>query len=197
MAFPKQKPPPRGRFESVRLAVPVQHYPAVPLGVRTALAAVSDPDPHGKGPVQAFVRVDVLEDDLSHGRIDAAQYEAGRTFAGAWESLSRLKGSSIWRTIGKVDGSKTDVEIRMIETAERSRKVIESAKATIGETGAMFLKRVLVDGQNLAELAARPGERARTAAGEIFRWQLQQLADAWAATGPERGRIRSSHSDVS
>lgn len=193
MVLPKQRP--SGRYEGVRRAVSVQHYPSVPLNVRTGLAAVPDTDGRSDRPIQAFVRLNILEDYLSHKRIDAAQFDAGRRLADAWEQLTRLKGSSIWKVTGRVDGGRGDAEIGMLARAGKSRDTIASAKKEIGEQGIGFLKSVLVDGRTLGELARRPGERARTAAGNIFCWHLEELANAWAAKGPDHARMRSSRGD--
>jgi hypothetical protein len=168
------------------------------LNVRTAIAAIHDPIERG-GMILATVNrnVDVLENELSHGRIDQAAYEAGRTLQAAYERLPTAASGSNWRGGDRIDPveARNLKEDRTIDALDDVADLEARARLVIGSSGVNFLSLILRDGLSLGQLAARGqsrGSRADVAGvANHFRRLLRYLAEGWAAQGPDRARIRS------
>lgn len=164
--------------------------------IRTAIVAVDDPMEPGGPRLLARVNrdVDVLESELSHHRIGTAEYNAGRKLQRAFEAASSLSGSN-WQGGSRVDNQQAQAHV--IERAQRAVEAIAAASAIIGRSGVAFLEPILLRGYSLSGYAARSGARGSradvTRVADRFRWLLEQLADGYGATGPDRSRIRVHH----
>jgi hypothetical protein len=177
----------RARLPAAGLGVPPSH------NVRTTVGAIDDPMENDKKLLATIHRdVDVLETELSHGRIDEPAYRAGRALKRAYERLPAATSVTNWRRGDRIDpltGQGHFVE--QLEDAVRAVAALEErARRVIGQSGVSFLARILRDGWSFAELAARGqarGSRADVArVADRFRWLLGELADGWAAKGKER-----------
>lgn len=162
-----------------------------------------DPAPDHAGPefqrIKAVVRVDLLENELAHERIDEADYLAGRRIERLFEQVRMVKASSLWRTSGRVDNaSAPDPGLRLLERLSKMEQTKREANRIVGEAGLKFLERILAEGLTFAALAekvGRGGERGTAAVADRFRWLLKELADGWAAKGRDHDRSRHGRSE--
>jgi hypothetical protein len=183
-----------GRYGNHRARPPATGLGAPPSrNVRTKVGAVDDPLEQEKKLFATINRdVDVLETELAHHRLDEAAYRAGRTLKRAYERLPAATSATNWHRNDRVDpltGQGAFVE-RLDEAVRDVAIIEERARRVIGQSGVVFLARILRDGLSFAELAARgaaQGSRADVARiADRFRWLLAELADGWSAKGRER-----------
>jgi hypothetical protein len=182
-----------GRYEGAGDA----RMPANPLPVSRAtdnkvdltVAGVQDPiDLKTKLAVAVNRRIDLLEYEYSHRRISEAAYLTGRQVQAVLERAYSGRSSSNWSQGDRVDAfvSKELQIISGLEKAEAVQAMMGRIVVSIGQIGARFLKAILLDGQNYAQLAAMRGqsnEPGKAAAASRFRHLLEDLAEDWAATG--------------
>lgn len=176
--------------------------PAAGLGrppsnrVRTAVVAVPDPMEPG-ALLQARVnrRVDILEQERSHDRISEAAYQVGRQLQAAFEARERLGSSSNWNDGGRGSIVETH-ELQIVHATETSKRVLallRRVEEAVGVVGARMLRAIIGDRvpfSAYAEARGRAGDRAVRDVAERFRWLLEEVADHFAARGPDRSHIR-------
>lgn len=187
-----------GRYEpgTVRSApTPPAGYLGAPasLNIRTRVGAVSDPaEPHRRHQATIHTNVDVLERELAHDRISEAACAAGRELKRAYERLPTAASGSNWRGGDRIDPieARNLKEDRHLDALAAVEAIEARAARVIGSSGVFFLRRVLRDGLTFGELAASSQARGSRAdvAGVAFHFRklLADLADGWAARGPER-----------
>ncbi|EJW11261.1 hypothetical protein A33M_3339 [Rhodovulum sp. PH10] len=164
--------------------------------MRTAVGAVPDPmEPGARLLATINRRTDILELERSHGRISEAAYQTGRILQEAFERQSRLGSSSNWNDGGRVDMSERR-ELAIGYAVQDARKVLallRRVEEAVGVVGARMLRAIIGDRVPFgayAEARGRAGDRAVRDVAERFRWLLEEVADHFAARGPDRGRIR-------
>jgi hypothetical protein len=186
-----KRQPNYGRYASSTAPVPPAGLGSPPSHrVRTAIATIDDPMDAGRKQLATVNRdVDVLENELSHRRIDHAAYMAGQELRRAYERLPAAASGSNWRGGDRIDAvaAQSAFVERLDDAARAVAAVEERARRVIGASGVAFLSRVLRDGMTfgqLATLAGRRGSPANVAQfGDRFRWLLGELADGWSAKG--------------
>lgn len=168
------------------------------LESRTAVAAVRDPNQDSTGPRTERIRatvhtaVDILEWELSHGRISESDCHVGRIVQRVFEGIPPPGSGSNWRGGSRI--SAIEAQTQMIERYHKAVKEIGRLRRlvirAIGESGYHYLEKILRDGWTFADMAAgakesviRPSEGKITKAGDRFRYHLRDLNDAWAARG--------------
>jgi hypothetical protein len=133
--------------------------------------------------------VDVLENELSRGRIS----HAGPRLKRAYERLPAAANCSNWQGGDRIDPvqARNLKEDRALDALRAIQVLEERAAGVIGSSGVAFLSQILRDGWTFTELAARTSARGSRAdvsrMRDRFRCLLAELADAWAA-GPEGRR---------
>lgn len=172
----------------------------------TKLAAIQDPASGQGGTVPEArgsrvrqlsavnVTTDILEWELSHGRISDAAYSTGRLAQGIYCKARGPGVSSTWRAGHRVDAwvAKELAIIYAIDTARTIARYTGAIVRELGQKDANILRLVLADGKNYAEIAAlngRSGERGTSYFAQRFRDALETLADRWAARGSDGGNI--------
>lgn len=189
-----------GRYDGRRSArIPSEGLarPPTSLAVRTRVVTIDDPNEPG-AVLRATVnrRTDVLEDERSHHRISEAAYQVGRELQEAWECLARLGSSSNWNDAGRVDAAdRHELSIAYaVQDAKKAQQTMRLLEEVVGKIGARVLRAIIGDGMPFGAFAAargKSGERGTAAVAAHFRMLLEDVAEAFAATGPDRSRIRS------
>jgi len=162
--------------------------------VATTTAAVVDPyAPERRLQVTVRRDIDVLEWELSHGRLSEAAYLAGRELQRAYERLPATGGASNWRGGDRIDPLTAQGQhLDRLQLAVHNVRCLEQRAARIiGTAGVAFLALVLRDGRTFAELAELEPRQSQTSiirAADRFRWLLHALAEGWAAHGPATPR---------
>ena len=163
---------------------------SVRIAADTAAIDVDDPyatKPGEKVRVQRQLRADPLARLHSHGQIDQAQYEAGRTYQRDCETLSRGV-RSVDLTRERVDGGApgeplTDAQIR-------ARKRLTEMERALGRTMHRVTQAVLVERMSMETIAAqlfgRAGEASVKYYGRLFRDALDVLAAEYGLAGGTR-----------
>ena len=150
---------------------------------------MADPgSPGGRIVVTVNRHVDVLEDELSHNRIDEAEYQVGRIAQFAFERARGKVGTSNWQGASRVDAytAKELAVMHNIENAERITRMIEWWRRELGRIDANILERVLGEGKSYAEVAAlqgKGGDRGARYIANRFRDALKALAELKSAKG--------------
>jgi hypothetical protein len=185
--------PAPGRYQAVQSASSHGGLADRPDTRTVPLALAAVPDPFAVRPgqrVQAKVnrRVDLLEWEHSHGRIDAASYAAGRLVQAAFERAASRPGGSSWREGDRVDAAVAHelAIIRGLEGAQHARAMLQRMERALGMMDARILRAVLGDGLSFAEVAASrgiPGRDGTAYMARRFRDGLETLSGAWAARG--------------
>jgi hypothetical protein len=152
-------------------------------------AAVQDPgEPKRRVQVKVNRHDDVLERELSHGRISEAAYRVGRVVQAVFERAGGVGASPMWLQGDRVDTALAH-ELAIVCKIEDARKVeayMAAVEKAIGEMGAKFLRRILGENQTFSEVAGKLASEKRIAfVGERFRVYLEELAESWSAA---RGR---------
>jgi hypothetical protein len=138
-------------------------------------------------------RVDVLEDERSHGRISEAAYAVGRITQAVFERARNVAPSCGWKEGDRVDAAWAQ-EVKIVRALENARMVesykkrIDDAFGPAGKLDARLLERILGDRMSYPQAAAlqgKSGERGTSYIATRFRDALEALADAWAAKGRE------------
>ncbi|BAQ43988.1 MULTISPECIES: hypothetical protein [Methylobacterium] len=164
--------------------------PARPEAVPTAVVAIDDPHEPGKRLFAAVNRrVDILEDERSHGRITVSQYETARQVQAVFERASGARlGSGGWGIGGSRDQTIAH-ELQVIYAIEDARVIkalLGRVEKAVGTVGARFLKSVLADRQTFAQAAearGKAGERGTSQVAAHFRILLEGLDEAFASRG--------------
>ena len=167
--------------------------------VRTATASVVDPYGNGLGRIQATVnrRVDILEQELSHGRLSEAAYRIGRELQGVFERAGRV-GTTNWLGVSRLDPMQAH-ELRVLGaviTAQEIVKTLTRVRARVGYLDARLLQRVLGERMSFAqcaEVTGKNGERGAGYVGARFREVLEDLAEAWTARGAPQPAADDKH----
>ena len=155
-----------------------------------ALAVVPDPmERNAHLVVTVNRRVDLLEHEYHHGRISESAYRVGRQVQSTFERL--LSMGSAWSVFDRVDATRTpdDVVESKVDQAGACTALMRRITKEVGMVGARRLRGHLVEGLTYPEAAAQRGQSGREAvtfAAKSFRQTLEDLADAWSATGPRR-----------
>jgi hypothetical protein len=155
---------------------------------------VADPgSPGGRIVVTVNRHVDILEDELSHNRIDEAEYQVGRIAQFAFERARGKVGTSNWQGASRVDAytAKELAVMHNIENAERITRMIEWWRRELGRIDANILERVLGEGKSYAEVAAlqgKGGDRGARYIANRFRDALKALAELKSAKGLQATR---------
>lgn len=166
-------------------------------------ATVIDPYGNGRERIQVLVNrnVDVLEQELSAGRISEAAYETGRIIQEAFQHVGRIRSSSNWGDGGGKVDAQSAAEFAVVATLDRTRacvKLMDRVGQAIGFVGARFLRSILVDSVTFAQAAAargRHGRNAGTYAGERFRDMLEDLSTEFGAKGKKAAQILASFAE--
>lgn len=159
--------------------------------VPTTVAIVQDPfEPEAHLVVSVNRRVDLLEYELSHGRLSEAAYRVGRDVQRVFEKATALLGSS-WTGGDRVDAADAheDAVIWRIELAQELEALRKRIVKAIGMVGYRRLRGHLGEGvtfKQAAESRGQSGELAITFAAKSFRQLLEDLAEEWAAKGVRR-----------
>lgn len=176
--------------------------PALPGGVgtpprnrnaRTRLCAIPDAMPDAKGrhnPVLGNVvtNTDIVEWELSHGRISDGAYSMGRLIEGIFNKARGPGGGGQWRQGDRVDAWVAH-ELAIIWAIDNARSIKRwtlAVERELGRIDAKILRQVLGEGKSFAEVAAlngRAGERGTNYYAQRWRDALETLADRWAARG--------------
>ncbi len=158
--------------------------------VPTVVVAIDDPLEPGKRLLASVNRrVDILEDERSHGRITVSQYETARQVQAVFERATGARlGSGGWDIGGSRDQTIAH-ELQIIYAIEDARVIrallVRVVKA-VGFVGARFLKSVLADRQTFAQAAearGKAGERGTSQVASHFRILLEGLDEAFASRG--------------
>jgi hypothetical protein len=133
-------------------------------------------------------KVDILEDERSHGHITDAEYQVGRALMRVFEEAPRPGSTSNWCRAGRVDVSVSQGQAfeHHLDAAKKIKAQRERVVRVIGEAGYRFLERILRDGQTYAQVAAATtGDSAhkRRFVAQRFRRCLSDLVEAWSARG--------------
>lgn len=167
-------------------------------GVSLAIVAVEDPLPDPTRPplsqpprvlAAANRRVDILEWEISHGRIKPSEYNVGRIAQAIFERMSSARlGSGGFSPGDKVDQA-TAHELAVIYKVDDARTVVAWCKRierAIGPIDARLLRQILGDRLSFSDVAAsrgRAGEKGTRYYAERFRDALEELDGALAARG--------------
>lgn len=132
-------------------------------------------------------RVDVLEDERSHGRISEAAYREGRVAQAVFER-ARGPGSSNWSAETRVDAftAKELSIIYALDSAARIQRLVDWLRGELGRIDANILQRVLGEQKSFGEVATlqgKSGDRGISYVAHRFRDALEALASARAARG--------------
>ncbi|TGD94049.1 hypothetical protein [Methylobacterium nonmethylotrophicum] len=164
--------------------------PARPQAIPTAIVAIDDPLEPGKRLLATVNRrVDILEDERSHGRISVSQYETARQVQAVFERATGARlGSGGWNVGGSRDQTIAHelAIIYAIEDARVVRALLGRVEKAVGTVGARFLKSVLADRQTFAQAAearGKAGERGTSQVAAHFRILLEGLDEAFASNG--------------
>lgn len=161
--------------------------------VFVADVAITNPiSPHANDRILGRVNrnVDVLEFERSHGRIDEAQYQAGRQVQRVFTKALRL-GSSSW---GERSGGDAWIahELSVIYGVDNARAAVDLEswlRRKLGDFDAQIMRWLLADGHTFSGVAALTGpatEKRTWYIAERFRDALRRLANLQAARGPAR-----------
>ncbi|MGF3026534.1 hypothetical protein ACQVP2_27390 [Methylobacterium aquaticum] len=158
--------------------------------VPTVVVAVDDPMEPGKRLLASVNRrIDILEDERSHGRITVSQYETARQVQAVFERASGARlGSGGWDIGGSRDQTIAH-ELQIIyaiEDARVIRALLGRVERAVGWSGARFLKAVLADRATFAQCAVargKSGERAVAQVAGHFRILLEDLDESFASRG--------------
>jgi hypothetical protein len=188
--------PSLGRYDLAGAREPAQYgRPASSANVRVAVGAVPDPlEPKARLLAKINVRTDILELERSKKLISESAYQTGRILQWAWEQ--HVGSGNQWSEGDRVDAAAAHdaAIVRLLETAQRVNAIMVRATEAVGIAGTGLLRRIIGDGLSYAVLARevrqKGGERATAAVAAHFRMTLEALAEAWAARGAERARMR-------
>lgn len=156
------------------------------------------PDPADLAPstVPATInrRVDILQQELSNGRINDAQFRTGRIIQTVFEKAMGRVGGGGWSGGDKVDAWAAHelAVLRGLQTAEEVRKVEAKIIRQVGIVGARMLRAILVDRMSLgayAEARGKSTEHGKKMVAGQFRMLLEDAAEAWAAHGASRAEL--------
>lgn len=168
------------------------------------VAKRSVPNPYAPGSyetAQINRRVDILEVERSRGEdrggISPAAFEVGRVCQAMWE---RGAGARLGSSMGGMDRTHaTDHELAVALGADDAIKVRDfdaQVVKAVGDCGRRVLRLYLIEGQTYrGHVGIVASEKAVTKEGDYFRRTLENLADEFGATGPERGRMRASRAE--
>ena len=162
-------------------------------------AAVIDPYGDGKERVLATVnrRVDVLEQERSHGRISDAAYHNGRIVQEIFERASRLQGCNWLGGSGLDPAEARGLKIeKAVENARKVRQLMTRLIARLGMIDTRLLRRVLGDRMTFAQCAAlqgKAGDRGERYVAARFRDALEEVSEAWTARGLARPAPDDKH----
>ncbi len=165
-----------------------------PRSKQVSLARVAVPDPYDPGErLQATVnrRVDILEQERSHGRITEAAYLTGRVVQAVFERAGGRSGGG-WREGARVDAATAHelAIIRALDSAHALEAYLRRISRLVGEVGARFLRAVLADGISLGAYATGVGKGGNRGANQVrghFRIVLEQIAERWDDGKARRG----------
>ncbi|WP_375453735.1 hypothetical protein [uncultured Methylobacterium sp.] len=161
-----------------------------------ATVAVDDPYEPGKR-VQATVnrRVDLLEDERSHGRISVSQYEIGRQVQAVFEKASGARsGSGVWGVLSGHEvprdthglSSQEVSTIRAITDAQALKNLMTRIERAIGPVPTRMLRELLGGAgtfKGYAEARGMAGDRKASQVADRFRFLLEALDETFAARG--------------
>lgn len=178
-----------------------------PIGRNGKLDIVHDtlPDPMQRGDDQVTARNmnhDVLEQEHKRGRLASkndldgnAAYAAGLKLQRAFELAGGyVSGGGQWSEGDRVDVclSADRKMVRMIDGAREANELVDEILPVVGRFGFLVLQRALLKRETFHQIAAvfyfRPGKYEVWHVAESFRRGCRELADLWAAKGPERRR---------
>lgn len=149
----------------------------------TAIAVDVVDDPYSIGEkihVVRSLRNDPLAGLMARNFIDRAQFAAGRK----WQMYAELAEIG---TVKAIDPGKVNVDGRLLPDAytDSQRKAMRrliDARDEIGSAGDRMLRRILIDGQTLKQVAAALGltsARELDFIGRSFRAHLEAIAKLW------------------
>lgn len=150
---------------------------------------VDDPFAPGERVVTGFNRrVDILENELAHGRLTPQDHALGRLMQAVLERASGRVGSG-----GFTGGDKVDAfvahELAIILATDDARactRYLQRVELALGGFDTMLIRKVLGERMGFADLAAhlsKPGRDGTRYYGERFRDALKLLVEKWAARG--------------
>jgi hypothetical protein len=158
--------------------------------VPTVVVAIDDPLEPGKRLLASVNRrVDILEDERSHGRITVSQYETARQVQAVFERATGARlGSGGWDIGGSRDQTIAhELQIiHAIEDARVIRALLGRVQRAIGEVPARFVKQVLTERMTFAQYAEARGRGGVKGTAQIaahFRLLLEHLDEAFASRG--------------
>jgi hypothetical protein len=195
----------RGAVDLGRATVPIS-WNADPIVV-----AIDDPLPDQSRPplspaprIQATAnrRVDILEMELSHGRITQSEYAIGRIVQAVFERASGARlGSGGWHQGDRVDQA-TAHELAIIYAITDTHIVVawlRTVERALGHIDARLVRQVLADRMSFADVAAargRAGRQGTSYYADRFRDALETLDNALAARGVAPTVTDETHGEV-
>jgi hypothetical protein len=153
------------------------------------------PDPGVMNPPPVRVtlnrRVDILQQELSNGRITEVMFRTGRIIQQTFEKAMGRVGGGGWGGGDKVDTWTAHelAVIRGLQTADEARAVEAKIVRQIGIVGARMLRAILIDRMSLsayAEARGKSTEHGKKMVAGQFRMLLEDASEAWAAHGASR-----------
>ena len=160
--------------------------PAASLNVRTAVTVPEATDQQPPTQETLNRRVDLLVQERSNKRISEAEYQTGRIVQALFERSTGVRnGDGRSRTRGN---PALEAEIRLIygiDDGPTVARYLRRIPFVVGEVGTRRLRTILMGRsfQQVAEERGRPGERGLRSVADQFRSYLQDLTEAWAASG--------------
>lgn len=178
----------KGRYDGKRDArLPREGLarPAPSVHIRTAVGAVQDPERRDSR-VQVTIAQDLLETELSRGRISEPAYGMGRTLQAVLEKGSGAKLGSASNIEGG-RGSPIESQILRMAHGVVDARMIDATKAKviklIGTIGAKYVAGFLVGGWTyksyLEDCGRRVTDTSKKDVAQRFRDLLEDLAAAW------------------
>jgi hypothetical protein len=195
----RREPParrrPAGRYDLAAAREPANGIARPPRSPNVDVAIVAVPDPFSARErilAAANRRVDVLEDERSHGRISEAAYQVGRLVQAVFERGKGPRGAvAQWTQGDRVDAAFAHEHaiVLGLDDARKIKAYLERLSNAVGMIDARLLRHLLGERMSFAECAAargRAGERGARYYASRFRDALEVLAQRWAAKGKGR-----------
>lgn len=192
----KTKPKTLGRHDLAGAREPAGGYAIPALSInnaRTGVVAVPDPwDQTGKARIRTVARFSVLDEERSRGRITEGAYRVGTEVERTFEGGQRIGCGGAWRHGDRVDAA-TATKLAIDQGLIAAKKVNDYLGwlvLVLGRRDARILSKILGDRKSFLDVATdegKGGDRGMRYIAMRFRDALEQLSNAQAAHGRERG----------
>lgn len=186
---------PVGRYDLREAVMPPGEQLGEPTAARrrhTRVAAIPDPyNPGGRRLLATInIRTDLLELELSHGRLTQAAFLVGREIQKLFEQATRTGAGNQWNSGDRVDQyqRKEEAVVTQFEIARKISAHADWMRKCLGQESidCKIIRNILGDNMNYgatAVLHAKKGDRGVRYIAQRFRDALETLANAQAAKG--------------